>query len=428
MKSRFLLFTAAILSFQIAFSQAPEIVLRFTGTYDGGYVTLDSVVISNLTQGGDTTIYDTVLSLEYNTGIGEGIFTGSSLAVQAAHPNPFSSKTDFEVFVPGSQVVSVKVTELTGRTMMRFEREVERGWHAFEFTAGRPGYYLLAVSSGNEVKTMKLACSSGNRGIHADLKYRGYIPTDEMTKDIALNRSFPYNLGDLLYFLGYAGSDIDTLSDNPEIDTDYTFVFNAGGFACPGLPVVSYEGQEYPTIQIGEQCWLRANLNVGTMINGEEAMTNNEVTEKYCFDNDEANCDTYGGLYQWNEMMQYVTTAGAQGICPDGWHIPEYDEWIALQEFLGGDRNAGGLMKEEGTEHWEEPNTEATNGSGFTALPGGLREAGVFMFMGTNGFFWTSNTFGFLESSAFELRHNTGSLYTSNHIRSRGFSVRCLQD
>ncbi len=51
------------------------------------------------------------------------------------------------------------------------------------------------------------------------------------------------------------------------------------------------------------------------MIPGANNMTNNGIIEKYCYDNNEANCDIYGGLYQWNEMMQYVTTEGVQGIC-----------------------------------------------------------------------------------------------------------------
>ena len=61
---------------------------------------------------------------------------------------------------------------------------------------------------------------------------------------------------------------------------------------------------------------------MGTMINGISNQTNNDTLEKYCYNDDTANCSIYGGLYQWNEAMQYVTTSGAQGICPTGWHIP----------------------------------------------------------------------------------------------------------
>ena len=74
----------------------------------------------------------------------------------------------------------------------------------------------------------------------------------------------------------------------------------------------TYEGQMYRTVQIGNQCWFKENLNVGTMIPGSQEMTDNSIIEKYCYENDPANCATYGGLYQWNEMMQYTTQQGTK--------------------------------------------------------------------------------------------------------------------
>jgi len=78
------------------------------------------------------------------------------------------------------------------------------------------------------------------------------------------------------------------------------------GLPCPGMPTVVYGGQTYNTVQIGTQCWLKENLNIGTKIPGTQNQANNGTIEKYCYNNDEANCAIYGGLYQWNEMMQYV--------------------------------------------------------------------------------------------------------------------------
>ncbi|MDR3668834.1 MAG: FISUMP domain-containing protein, partial [Ignavibacteriaceae bacterium] len=71
--------------------------------------------------------------------------------------------------------------------------------------------------------------------------------------------------------------------------------------ACKGIDIVNYSGQKYTTVQIGNQCWLKENLNVGVMINGSSEQTNNGIIEKYCYQNDPANCIKYGGLYQWNE-------------------------------------------------------------------------------------------------------------------------------
>ena len=118
--------------------------------------------------------------------------------------------------------------------------------------------------------------------------------------------------------------------DNPESNETYTFQF-ATNIPCKGTPTVTYEGQVYNTIQIFNQCWLKVNLNVGTMIPGTEEMTDNGIIEKYCYNNEPDSCTKYGGLYQWNEMMQYVTQQGTQGICPPDWHLPTDEEWKVLE-------------------------------------------------------------------------------------------------
>ncbi|MCD4680222.1 MAG: hypothetical protein K8S00_07525, partial [Bacteroidales bacterium] len=134
-------------------------------------------------------------------------------------------------------------------------------------------------------------------------------------------------------------------------------------FKC-GKPFTDLrDGQAYNTVQIGDQCWMAENLNIGERISSSMNQTNNGVIEKYCINNP-GNCDEYGGFYQWNEMMEYSTIAGSQGICPNGWHVPTYDEWTILYSYLGGYEVAGGKMKESGTLHWLPPNTGATNESG----------------------------------------------------------------
>jgi len=87
---------------------------------------------------------------------------------------------------------------------------------------------------------------------------------------------------------------------------------------------------------VGTQRWAKTNLNVGTMVTGVTTQTNNSVLEKYCYNNLESNCTTNGAYYQWDEAMQYVTTASAQGICPVGSHIPSDNEWKTLEMSLSG--------------------------------------------------------------------------------------------
>jgi uncharacterized protein (TIGR02145 family) len=133
------------------------------------------------------------------------------------------------------------------------------------------------------------------------------------------------------------------------------------------------DGKIYPTVQIGTQCWMKQNMNIGTKMPGSTYSSDPLIIEKYCYNDLESNCDVYGGLYLWGEAMQGygANVEGNQGICPTGWHIPKNAEWEMLTSFLGGETAAGGNMKETGTTHWASPNTGATNSSGFTALPGG---------------------------------------------------------
>ncbi|MCD4664761.1 MAG: fibrobacter succinogenes major paralogous domain-containing protein, partial [Bacteroidales bacterium] len=174
------------------------------------------------------------------------------------------------------------------------------------------------------------------------------------------------------------------------------------------------------------------NLNVGTMISGTVEMTNNGVIEKYCFDNNTANCDIYGGLYQWDEMMQYTNISGVQGICPAGWHLPTNGEWTILTDHLGGTNVAGGKMKETGAAHWHYPNAGATNESGFTALPGGYRDTddGSFEFLTHYASFWSSSQDEYVASSAWYrgLGSNYASVLHSISDKQQGYSVRCVKD
>jgi uncharacterized protein (TIGR02145 family) len=207
---------------------------------------------------------------------------------------------------------------------------------------------------------------------------------------------------------------------------EITFTTLPGLFTCGDF--LDYYGQKYYTVQIGSQCWFKDNLNMGEFINGSISQTNNNIFEKHCYYNQESNCEVYGGLYQWDEMMQYTTQQGAQGICPNDWHIPSLDEFNLLIDYLGGTNVSGGEMKETGTLHWLPPNTGATNGSGFTGLPGGVSKGSQSCFdLGAIGYYWSStgNTgwahYGYLT-------YDSAMGTTDGITKEYGLSVRCLKD
>jgi uncharacterized protein (TIGR02145 family) len=201
------------------------------------------------------------------------------------------------------------------------------------------------------------------------------------------------------------------------------------GQPCPGTPTVSYGGQIYNTVLIGNQCWLKENLNIGEYIDNSIYQEDNGILEKYCYDNDPDNCDVYGGLYRWGEMMQYSNIPGGQGVCPSGWHIPILKEFDDLFFLLGGTAVAGGKMKEAGTLHWNPPNTGATNESGFTALPGGSEQFFSFYYLGDEAWFWTSDNFGVVdEIRSIKLVTASSSVSTWPENDWYSFSIRCLKD
>lgn len=191
-------------------------------------------------------------------------------------------------------------------------------------------------------------------------------------------------------------------------------------------PTVTYAGKTYNTVKIGEQVWLKENLDVGVMINSTSSgfqQTNNGIIEKYCYKNDSANCETYGGLYQWNEAMQYSTFYGAQGICPKGWHIPTLVEIQTLATKVNNDGNA---LKAVGQGSGAGA---GTNASGFSALLTGFRSyGGGFGSLGSYAYFWSS-TEHHAETANF-LGLSSGGIGISFSINGKndGFSVRCVQD
>jgi len=199
----------------------------------------------------------------------------------------------------------------------------------------------------------------------------------------------------------------------------------------PLSTVTDYDGNVYPTVTIGTQTWMAENLkttkyNDGTAI---PLVTNstewsNLTTPGYCwYNNDEASYkNTYGALYNWY-------TVNTEKLCPTGWHVPTDSEWVTLTDYLGGISVAGGKLKETGTTHWKNPNTGATNESGFTALPGGYRSNdGAFDDVGYYGSWWSSTEYSTTNAYSRRLYYNYAYFYRLYYNKKLGYSVRCVRD
>jgi len=213
-----------------------------------------------------------------------------------------------------------------------------------------------------------------------------------------------------------------------------TFI-KISGSSCVGIPTVAYAGKVYNTVQIGTQCWLKENLDVGTQVNGSAIQTNNGTIEKYCYNDDPANCTTYGGLYEWAEAVAYTNgaadltlanpplTGNVQGICPTGWHIPTNAEYQTLATAVSNNSNALKAVG-QGTGAGS-----GTNTSGFSALLAGYcKYGGTFLSLGGHAFFWSSTEQDAASADYMELIFDKSNINFISYGKGHGFSVRCTKD
>lgn len=197
--------------------------------------------------------------------------------------------------------------------------------------------------------------------------------------------------------------------------------------------VVDIDGNVYHTVQIGQQIWMVENFKCTHFRNGEkiENVTDNDewfnlTSSAYCnYENDTAYVKTYGRMYNWYAVNDN------RNICPEGWHIPSYEEWTTLINFLGGRDHAGSKMKEKTTAHWiYDLNKRSTNSSGFTGLPGGLRsDSGNFFAEGGSGLYWSNTESD--ETSAWMIflgSYDNDVVETMSGSKYEGYSVRCIKD
>jgi len=232
--------------------------------------------------------------------------------------------------------------------------------------------------------------------------------------------------------------------------------------------VISVTTAACPPPSCGTQVWMAANMDVGTRVNGSAGQNNDSQVEKYCYNDQDANCTTYGGLYQWAEAIQAPHSAnssnytgswatcdpcgsgGRQGICPAGYHIPTDREWSRYEwcvensiaptgttplstfqsntGWRGTNDNTIGPGAKLKASSSNTPSWDGTNASGFTALPAGYRYGGAFYNLGSYAFFWSATELFASSAWCRDLLTGSWQSYRTNPYKSDGLSVRCLQN
>ncbi len=444
----------------ILFSQKPTLELTFTAKYSGIHTPLDSILVENLTQGGDTTLYspDTLLLLDYEVSIGNNKpFAENIFTVSQNHPNPFREKTEVNLYLPEKENIKITIRDIMGRQLTQYRNILKQGYHTFTIYSGNEKYYLLTVSDKYTSKTIKMlnANSPTTKAGKCKIVYIEFEHNVTGFKSQEAKNNFGFNLGNELRYTGYAMS-IDAIpgsaviSDLPEEDTDFEFTI-LKGIRCPGFPTVTdVDSNTYNTVQIGTQCWMKENLKTTTYQNNTPipnimggSSWSNLITGAYVwYGNDISSKDQYGALYNWFAVNDL------NSLCPSGWHVPENDEWTTLTNFIGGAGAPHGnqlkscrqAMSPLGVpchtaDHprWEPAEFEyGTDDYGFSALPGSGRFSDgswpLVGGLGLSGFWWSSTETSTSNAIYKWLYYDSGDFNDVDFHKQCGRSVRCIKD
>jgi len=231
------------------------------------------------------------------------------------------------------------------------------------------------------------------------------------------------------YVRAYATNSAGTAYGN---EVSFTTTAGGGGIVTNPGAGVTFDGYTYSSIVLGNgQEWMAENLRTTFYANGDPIPNvtdanqwQNLTTGAWAhYNNDSQYENPYGKLYNWYAVDD------SRNVCPTGWHVPSDAEWTVLSDYLGGEAVAGGKMKSTGTAYWFTPNTDATNESGFSGLPGGDRSSnGTFNAGGGTGLWWSSTEGDTVNAWSRVLGYNDGAVYRDGLNKADGFSVRCLRD
>ena len=417
-------------------SAQTTITLSFTAEVNGIHQPLDSILIQNLTQGGDTTLVgaDTVLVLEHGIGINDGVVqSGNQMILYPAFPNPVAHTSTIRLWLPKDAPVTLRLHDLAGREQATFSRSLRAGEHSFTLTTGRETGYLLVAEAADQRQVQKLISLSPGDD-NSRISYAEYQPSaSRMRKG---KSAFPWIPGDDLRFVGYSSLGVDTIEDDPVLSALFTFQYlpspyPPGTVHCDPLKPTAIVDVTNP---ITGKIWMDRNLGA--------AQVATSSTDSLA----------YGDIYQWGRIADghqcrtsatnptlsstnlpghghYITINNS----PFDWRSPQYAN---LWQGVNGENNpcpTGYRLPTEAElvderQSWS-PNI---NAAGALASPlklplGGARNCddGSFYLVGTNGYYWTSTVHSIYARHMYFYSANA---FFFHYGRAAGLSVRCLKD
>ena len=462
-----LLFLIACLSNGMMLT-AQTITLTFTGrTFEADYIPLDSVTIFSYEGNWQETIYFTDTVFMMNPAVGITTYDSIPSAELKVFPNPTDGSAVARLYLPQGGSTTLTLSDLSGKILQKWSGRVEKGGHIFNISLSNTHVCLLTAKTSSATLTEKII-NTGDAGQNA-IKYVGSIPKEVDKKQGKGQSTHPYSLYGYFICTGYTTFNGKVYQKSLDYialeDTLFTFYFNVitsyGKKTCPGVETVTdFDGNEYPTVQIGTQCWLQKNLQTTHYDNGEEIPYSTDVSHTQAYRHypglDSNYVDLYGYLYNWMAVIHSDTSAVAntssqplQGICPTGWHVPTYQEFQVLKEFLSQDSlyycgDDPTQVAKSLTARMLVYNTENTtciccpgwysytnNASGFTGLMAGRYVGGTCGFLGGQGFYWTCTQKTSQSAVALGLHIAYPAITPTQPLGtqfSEGHAVRCIKD
>ncbi|MCX6224225.1 MAG: T9SS type A sorting domain-containing protein, partial [Bacteroidia bacterium] len=426
-------FFLIVLMFGSMVTFGQNISVTFTGS--GAANRIDSITATNLITNQSVTFPgNETLVLGTSSGIPSTLELTNPGMI---YPNPFSGQATFVAIVQYPQTVDLKIQNLVGQVLAQAKAIVQPGENEFSLSVAVAGIYLVNLTTDYGTASYKIICTESATPGNS-IQFLGSISSNHINynnvsksdlKSSQTSYTLGYAEGDNILYRCMSGIYTTIVTDSPVSSKNYLVEF---------IPCTDPDGRNYSIVKIGGQTWTAENLaflpevfpSMGESITSRSFWVYDYEGTSVSDAKSTANYTDYGVLYNWGAAMNGGASINpgdsirVQGVCPNGWHLPSDEEWTILTDYLGESSTI--KMRETGTSHWGSANDGATNATGFTALPGGMRNiTGILQSLGEFTYYWTSSAYG---ASLVWTRKLD---YTDDIIRkyfypNAAFSVRCL--
>jgi uncharacterized protein (TIGR02145 family) len=435
---KLLLFSVCLTAFYTsAFTQ--DITVSFTA--EDGTVTVDSVTATNLsTQESVTLPGDQTLTLTKNTTSVYDIFYKEDLVVI---PNPFNNSAKLIFSTQKKELTEIKLVSISGQIITSSQKVLPAGTHEYIISAQIPGMYILSLTSGSNIKSIKLIQNGyGNLKIQeTGLSPLNAPPSSERNLKSANAYNLSYSQGDIISYEMKSGNNITVVNETPSESKTIKAEF---------VECKDGDGNYYKIVKIGTQIWMAENIKATKYTDGTEiplitkttewdTLRPNDTDKAYCwYNNDKATAITkgYGALYTYAAVTNGDNSGNnVQGVCPDGWHIPSDAEWSALKNYISNDGHngtEGNALKSIIGWYYDGRPGNGNDSYGFSARAGGSRSfsGGLFYDSGRYGYWWTSTEDNAIAAWTRGLYYSVPTIprICCGYRKNLGLSVRCVKN